>query len=140
MELPSGHKWARPDSRVIHFTSDGSLHMNLNECCTAVSQNLPIITIIMNNRVLGMVYQWQAAFYNKRYSSTTPERKTDFVRVAEGFGAKGFRASTPEEFEEVFRKALKENGPVWIECAISCEERVLPMIPSGGTIEDMIIG
>ncbi len=129
-----------PDSRVIHFTSDGSLHMNLNECCTAVSQNLPIITIIMNNRVLGMVYQWQAAFYNKRYSSTTPERKTDFVRVAEGFGAKGFRASTPEEFEEVFRKALKENGPVWIECAISCEERVLPMIPSGGTIEDMIIG
>ncbi|MGI6765976.1 MAG: biosynthetic-type acetolactate synthase large subunit [Lentihominibacter sp.] len=129
-----------PDKRVIHFTSDGSLHMNLNECCTAVSQNLPIITIIMNNMVLGMVYQWQTVFYNKRYSSTTPERKTDFVRLAEGFGAKGFRASTPEEFEEVFKKALKESGPVWIDCAISCEERVLPMIPSGGTIEDMIIG
>ncbi len=135
-----GAKIGCPDRRVIHFTGDGSFHMNLNECCTAVSQELPIITIILNNRVLGMVYQWQTVFYNKRYSSTTPERKTDFVRLAEGFGAKGFRASTPEEFEEVFKKALKEKGPVWIDCAISCEERVLPMIPSGGAIEDMIIG
>ena len=129
-----------PDKRVIHFTGDGSFHMNLNEACTAVSQELPIITVIMNNRVLGMVYQWQTAFYNKRYASTTPERKTNFPKLAEAFGAKGFSASTPQEFEEVFKKALKEKGPVWIDCAISREERVLPMIPGGGTVEDMIIG
>lgn len=129
-----------PDKRVIHFTGDGSFHMNLNEACTAVSEELPIITIIMNNRVLGMVYQWQTSFYGKRYSSTTPGRKTDFPKLAEAFGAKGFSASDPVEFEEVFKKALLEKGPVWIDCAIAADERVLPMIPGGGTIEDMIIG
>lgn len=129
-----------PEKRVIHFTGDGSFHMNLNEACTAVSQNLPIITIIMNNRVLGMVYQWQTSFYGKRYAATTPERKTNFPKLAEAFGAKGFSAGNPKEFEEVFKQALKEKGTVWIDCAISREERVLPMIPSGGAIEDMIIG
>lgn len=129
-----------PDKRVVHFTGDGSFHMNLNEACTAVSQNLPIITIIMNNKVLGMVYQWQSAFYGKRFASTTPERATDFVKLAEGFGVKGYRAETPEEFEAVFTEALKNEGPSWIECIIDREERVLPMIPSGGTVEDMIIG
>ena len=114
--------------------------MNLNEACTAVSQDLPIITVIMNNRVLGMVYQWQTSFYGKRYAATTQERKTNFPKLAEAFGAKGFSASNPAEFEEVFKKALQEKGPVWIDCAISREERVLPMIPGGGTIEDMIIG
>lgn len=129
-----------PDKRVVHFTGDGSFHMNLNEACTAVSQELPIITVIMNNKVLGMVYQWQTSFYGKRYAATTPERKTNFPKLAEAFGAKGFSASTPKEFEEVFRKALEEKGPVWIDCAIAREERVLPMIPGGGTVEDMIIG
>ena len=129
-----------PDKRVIHFTGDGSFHMNLNECCTAVSEKLPVITIIMNNKVLGMVYQWQTAFYGSRYSSTDPGRATNFPKLAEAFGAKGYSASTPQEFEEVFKKALQEDGPVWIDCAIAKNERVLPMIPSGGTIEDMIIG
>ena len=129
-----------PEKRVIHFTGDGSFHMNLNEACTAVSQDLPIITVIMNNRVLGMVYQWQTSFYGKRYAATTPERKTNFPKLAEAFGAKGFSASNPAEFEEVFKKALQEKGPVWTDCPISREERVLPMIPGGGTIEDMIIG
>ena len=129
-----------PDKRVIHFTGDGSFHMNLNECCTAVSEKLPVITIIMNNQVLGMVYQWQTAFYGSRYSSTDPGRATNFPKLADAFGAKGYSASTPQEFEEVFKKALQENGPVWIDCAIAKNERVLPMIPSGGTIEDMIIG
>lgn len=129
-----------PDKRVIHITGDGSFHMNLNECCTAVSENLPIITIIMNNRVLGMVYQWQTVFYGSRYSSTDPGRTTNFSKLAEAFGAKGFSAQTPSEFEEVFKKALKEEGPVWIDCSIAKNERVLPMIPAGGTIEDMIIG
>ena len=134
-----GAQMGNPDKRVIHFTGDGSFHMNLNEACTAVSNNLPIITIIMNNQVLGMVYQWQTIFYGKRYSNTTPERKTDFVKVAEGFGAKGYRATTPEEFDEAFKKALQADGPVWIDCVISREERVLPMIPGGKTVEDIII-
>ena len=114
--------------------------MNLNEACTAVSQELPIITIIMNNQVLGMVYQWQTSFYGKRYAATTPERKTNFPKLAEAFGAKGFSAANPQEFEEVFKKALKEKGPVWIDCALARDERVLPMIPAGGNVEDMIIG
>ncbi len=129
-----------PDRRVIHFTGDGSFHMNMNEACTAVSQKLPIITVIFDNRVLGMVYQWQTAFYGRRFSATTPDRQTDFVKVAEGFGAKGFKATTPEEFEKAFKEALKVDGPSWIACSIAAEERVLPMIPGGGTIEDMIIG
>lgn len=135
-----GAQIGNPDKRVIHFTGDGSFHMNLNEAATAVSQELPIITIIMNNRVLGMVYQWQTIFYGKRYSATTPDRKTDFPKLAEAFGAKGFSASNPAEFEDAFKKALQEKGPVWIDCAIATEERVLPMIPGGGTVEDMIIG
>lgn len=129
-----------PQKRVIHFTGDGSFHMNLAEACTAISNNLPIITVIMNNRVLGMVYQWQTTFYGKRYSSTTPERKTDFVKVIEGFGGKGYRATNPEEFEAAFKEALKSEGPVWIDCVISREERVLPMIPNGGTVNDIIVG
>ncbi len=129
-----------PEYRVVHITGDGSFHMNLNEACTAVSENLPIITVIMNNTVLGMVYQWQTAFYGKRYSATTPHRKTDFPKLIEAFGGKGFLATTPQEFEDAFRQALQESGPVWIECRISPDERVLPMIPGGGTLEDMIIG
>lgn len=129
-----------PEHRVVHITGDGSFHMNLNEACTAVSENLPIITVIMNNTVLGMVYQWQTIFYGKRYSATTPHRKTDFPKLIEAFGGKGFRATTPQEFKDAFDQALKESGPVWIECMISPDERVLPMIPGGGTLEDMIIG
>ena len=98
-----------------------------------------IITVIMNNRVLGMVYQWQTIFYDKRYSNTTPERKTDFVKLAEAFGAEGYRADTIEEFEAAMEKALKATGPVWIDCTISREERVLPMIPANKSVEDMII-
>jgi len=134
-----GAQMGHPKDRVIHITGDGSFHMNLNEACTAVSNNLPIITVILNNRVLGMVYQWQTIFYGERYSNTCPERKTDFVKVAEGFGAKGFRASNIEEFKEAFNKALGESGPVWIDCEINRDERVIPMIPGGKTVEDMII-
>lgn len=134
-----GAQFACPDNRVIHITGDGSFHMNLNEACTAVSNNLPIITIIMNNQVLGMVYQWQTAFYGKRFSNTTPERKTDFVKLIEAFGGTGYRAETPQQFAEAMDKALLDDGPVWIDCRISREERVLPMIPPGKSVENMII-
>ena len=134
-----GAQMGNPESRVIHFTGDGSFHMNLNEACTAVSYDLPIITIILDNKVLGMVYQWQTVFYNKHYSQTVLNRKTNYPKVAEGFGATGFECNTLEEFEEAFQKALQCKGPVWIACNIDKEERVLPMIPNGGTVEDMII-
>lgn len=133
-----GAKLANPDKRIVHMTGDGSFHMNLNEACTAVSYGLPIITVIFNNKVLGMVYQWQSQFYGQRYSATVPERKTDFVRLAEAFGAKGYAAATLQEFEECYRKALSETGPVWIDCAIDKDAKVLPMIPGGGTVDDMI--
>ena len=123
--------------RVIHFTGDGSFHMNLNEACTAVSYELPIITIIFNNQVLGMVRQWQTAFYGKRYSSTDPERKTDYVKLAEGFGAKGYRCETMAEFRAALAEALTNEGPSWIECRIDKDEKVLPMIPPGGTVQDI---
>lgn len=128
------------DIPVVHITGDGSFHMNLNEACTAVSYNLPVITVIMNNRVLGMVRQWQRCFYGRRFSATDPERKTDFARLAEAFGAKGYKASTIAEFRTALEDAKKQNGPVWIDCAIDKDERVLPMIPAGKTVADTIIG
>ena len=127
------------DARVVMLTGDGSFHMNLNEGCTAVSYDLPIITVIFNNQVLGMVRQWQTTFYEKRYSDTDPHRKTDFVKLAEAFGAKGYRASTPAEFKVAFTDAMKQQGPSWIDCRIGKDEKVLPMIPGGGTIEDIIM-
>ena len=124
---------------IIHITGDGSFHMNMNEACTAVSYELPIITVIMNNKVLGMVRQWQKTFYGKRYSSSEPERKTNYKVVAEGFGATGFKCENLAEFKEAFEKALTLKGPVWIECIIDREEPVLPMIPAGGSVDDIII-
>lgn len=127
------------DARVVMLTGDGSFHMNLNEACTAVSYDLPIITVILNNQVLGMVRQWQTTFYEKRYSDTDPHRKTDFVKLAEGFGAKGYRAATPAEFKAAFADAMKQKGPSWIDCRIGKDEKVLPMIPGGGTVNDIIM-
>lgn len=134
-----GAQVAFPERRVVHITGDGSFHMNLNEACTAVSYKLPIITVIFNNRVLGMVRQWQTCFYHKRYSQTDPERQTDFVKLIEAFGGKGYRATTLEEFREAFKKAQKDNCPVWIDCAIPKDEKVLPLIPAGKTVDDIII-
>ncbi len=131
-----GAQIANPDVPVVHFTSDGSLHMNMNELCTAVSYKVPVITVILNNAVLGMVRQWQGVFYGRRFSSSEPERVTDYVKVAEAFGAVGFRCTTPAEFEEAMKKAMTVDGPVWIECLIDREEKVLPMIPAGGTVHD----
>ena len=127
------------DARVVMLTGDGSFHMNLNEACTAVSYDLPIITVIFNNQVLGMVRQWQTTFYEKRYSDTDPHRKTDFVKLAEGFGAKGYRAATPAEFKAAFADAMKQKGPSWIDCRIGKDKKVLPMIPGGGTVNDIIM-
>ena len=133
-----GAKIAFPNRPVIHITGDGSFHMNMNECCTAVSYNIPVVTVIMNNSVLGMVRQWQTVFYNRRYSGSEPERVTDYVKVAEGFGAKGYRCENLEQFSKALEMAMKDNCPVWIECVIDREEKVLPMIPGGGTVDDVM--
>ena len=127
------------DQRVIMLTGDGSFHMNLNEACTAVSYGLPIITVIFNNQVLGMVRQWQTIFYEGRYANTDPHRRTDFVKLAEGFGAKGYRAANPAEFAAALADAMQQKGPTWIDCRIGKDERVLPMIPGGGDVEDIIM-
>ena len=134
-----GAQIAKPDRRVIHITGDGSFYMNLNEVATAVEYNFPIISIILNNSTLGMVRQWQTIFYGSRYSSTDINKKMDYIKVAEGFGAKGFRCETINEFENAFEEALKCKCPVWIECVIDKDLKVLPMIPSGGTIDDIIV-
>ena len=134
-----GAQVACPDKPVIHITGDGSFHMNMNEACTAVSYNLPVITIIFNNAVLGMVRQWQTAFYEKRYSSTDPHRKTDYVKVVEGFGGRGFRCTTLEELSAALDEALKRTGPVWIECVMDKDEKVLPMIPPGATVDAIVM-
>ncbi|NLV86035.1 MAG: biosynthetic-type acetolactate synthase large subunit [Clostridiales bacterium] len=128
-----------PNTTVFHITSDGSFHMNMNEACTAVSNNLPVITVILDNKVLGMVRQWQTSFYNKHYFATQPERKTDYIKVAEGFGARGYKAETRQEFEKALELAAAGEGPSWIVCPIDREERVLPMIPAGGTVRSAIL-
>ena len=133
-----GAKIAHPSVPVVHFTGDGSFHMNMNELCTAVSYNVPVITVIFNNSVLGMVRQWQGAFYQRRFSSSEPERVTNYVKVAEGFGGRGFHCETPEEFEAAMKEAMTIKGPVWIECIVDREEKVLPMIPGGKTVSDTI--
>ncbi|MBO5745209.1 MAG: biosynthetic-type acetolactate synthase large subunit [Clostridia bacterium] len=129
---------ASGDTTVL-ITGDGSFGMNLQEIATAVSYNIPIITVIMNNGVLGMVRQWQTLFFGKRYSNTVLGRQTDFVKLAEAFGAVGMRASTPEEFEKAFKEALELGRPVVIDAQIDKDEFVLPMLPPGGSIEDIIV-
>ena len=130
---------ANDRKRTVLFTGDGSFGMCLQELATAVSQNLPLLIVIFNNGVLGMVRQWQTLFFGKRYSNTVLERKTDFVKLAEAFGAEGYRVSSIEEFREVFRKALRANGPVVIDTPIGQDEFVLPMLPPGGSIDDIIV-
>ena len=124
--------------KTVLITGDGSFGMNLNELATAVSIGAPVTVVIFNNGVLGMVRQWQTLFFNKHYSSTTLNRKTDFVKLAEAFGAQGFYADTPETFTEVFRKAYATGEPCVIDCRIDPNEFVLPMLPPGGSIDDII--
>ncbi len=132
-----GAQVATGDPTVL-ITGDGSFGMNLNELATAVTYNIPLVIIIANNGVLGMVRQWQRLFFGKRFSNTVLERKTDFVKLAEAFGAVGYRATTVKEFESAFKKAIKTNGPVVIDTYIYKDEVVLPMLPPGGSVEDMI--
>ena len=124
--------------RSVLVTGDGSFGMNLNELATAVRYNIPIVILIMNNGVLGMVRQWQTLFYNKHYSNSVLERKTDFTAFAKSFGANGEAVTTPEELDEALSRAFRAEGPYIIDCKIDKDEFVLPMLPPGGSMDDII--
>ncbi len=133
-----GGQIGKPERTVIMFAGDGGFHMNLAELATMASYNVPVKMFIMNNTVLGMVRQWQKVFYGNRFADTDPHRKTDFVKVAEAFGVKGMRISTNDDIAKVVDEALAFDGPVLVDCVISPDSNVLPMIPPGGSADDTI--
>ncbi len=130
--------YAATGDPVVLITGDGSFGMNLNELATAVSYKIPVVIVLMNNGVLGMVRQWQTLFFEKRYSNTVLNRKTDFVKLAQAFGADGYLAETEVEFRRAFEAALAAKKPAVIDVRIDKDELVLPMLPPGGAIGDII--
>ena len=140
--LPSaiGAQMGKPDKTVFLFAGDGGIMMNCQEIATAANNNLPIKVIIMNNQVLGMVAQWQRMFYEGRLAHTSLKGHTDFVKLAEAMGATGLRVSKPEELEETLKKALEIPGPVFIDVLVPATEHVLPMVPPGARLDQIIMG
>lgn len=133
-----GAQVACKDAKVINIAGDGSFGMNCNEIATAVSNKLPIVMIIVNNNVLGMVRQWQDLFYQARYSETTLNRKTDFVKLAEAFGAKAFRVTKKEQLDDVLKEALESKETVLIDYVVDCDKKVFPMVAPGAAINQII--
>ncbi|MCI6676303.1 MAG: biosynthetic-type acetolactate synthase large subunit [Clostridiales bacterium] len=131
-----GAKMGCKDKTVINIAGDGCFRMNMNEIATATRYNIPIIQIVINNHVLGMVRQWQTLFYGKRYSHTILEDHVDFVKLAEAMGAKAYRVTTCEELEPAVREAIELNIPVVIECQIEKDDKVFPMVAPGASIEE----
>ncbi len=131
-----GAKVACPDKTVINVAGDGCFRMNMNEIATATRYNIPIIQVVVNNHVLGMVRQWQSLFYEKRYSHTILNDAVDFVKLAEAMGAEGIRVTKKEEFAPAFEKALALNKPVVIDCQIDCDEKVWPMVAPNAAIDE----
>lgn len=129
-----GAKMGCPDKTVINIAGDGCFRMNMNEIATAARYNIPIIEVVMNNHVLGMVRQWQTLFYGQRYSATVLNDGVDFVKLAEAMGATAYRATTKEEFSEIFEKALRCQGSVLIDCQIDSDDKVWPMVAPGAPI------
>ena len=134
-----GVKMAFPEKTVVNFTGDGSILMNIQELMTAVENKIPVINIILNNQFLGMVRQWQTFFYDKRYSSTDLSMQPDFVKLIESFGGKGFRVHTKEEFDKALEEAIACDTVTMIDVHVDRFENVLPMVPSGGTLYNMML-
>ena len=134
-----GAQAAFPKRQVIDISGDGSFQMNSQELATLVQYRLPVKIVILNNNFLGMVRQWQQLFFNKRYSQTCMELPIDFAKLAEAYGATGLQASKPEEVEAVIRKAFATKGPVIMEFKIAREENVLPMVPAGASLNEMVL-
>lgn len=130
-----GAKCGCPDKTVVNVGGDGCFRMNMNELITAARYQIPIIQVVVNNSVLGMVRQWQSLFYDKRYSNTTFTDNLDFSAIAKAMGAEGYLVKTPAEFEEAFKKALNAKGPVLIDCRIASDDMVFPMSAPGKPIE-----
>lgn len=131
-----GAKMGSRDKTVINIAGDGCFRMNMNEIATATRYNIPVVEVIVNNHVLGMVRQWQTLFYGKRYSQTILNDSVDFVKIAEAMGAKAYRVTQKEELEPVLREAISLNIPVVIDCQISCDDKVFPMVSPGAPIAD----
>ncbi len=131
-----GAQVAREDKQVVNIAGDGCFRMNMNEIATAARENIPIIQVVINNHVLGMVRQWQTLFYDHRYSNTVLNDGVDFVKVSEGMGATGYRVSSIEEFKDAFGKALEAKGPVVIDCQIDSDDKVWPMVAPGSPISE----
>jgi acetolactate synthase-1/2/3 large subunit len=134
-----GAKVGNPDKTVLHITGDGSFRMNFNELATEEHYKIPVITIIFNNSVLGMVRQWQNIIYNKHYSETILDRGPDFVKLAESFGLKGRRVINEQEFREALKEAINSNVGWVIDCVINKDEMVRPMVGAGSDITDFLI-
>ena len=134
-----GAQVARPDKQVVNIAGDGSFHMNCNELVTASKYNIPIIELIFNNNVLGMVRQWQRLFYSKRFSHTTLDRPTDYVKLADAFGIKAYVIEKKSQVKAVLEKAIKSKSPVLIDCRIDKDINVLPMVPAGKSVEEIIL-
>lgn len=131
-----GAKTGCPDKTVVNIAGDGCFRMNMNEIATAVRHNIPVIQVVVNNHVLGMVRQWQDLFYDERYSATVLRDAVDFVKLAEAMGAEGIRAESQEEFREAFARALTLNKPVVIDCQIDSDDKVWPMVAPGAAISE----
>ncbi len=134
-----GAQAAFPKRQVIAVCGDGGFQMNLQELATLVQNRLPVKIVILNNNFLGMVRQWQELFFEKRYSSTCLELPIDFIKLAEAYGAKGFQATKPDEVEKVIREGFKASGPVIMEFKVAREEKVLPMVPAGASLNEMVL-
>ena len=132
-----GAKFGRPDKTVVNIGGDGCFRMNMNEIATAARNHLPVIEIVINNHVLGMVRQWQTLFYGHRYSSTILDDQVDFVKVAEGLGAVGIRVTRKEEVGPAIEKAIALQTTVVIDCQIDCDDKVFPMVAAGAPLEDV---
>ena len=132
-----GAKTGRPDKTVINIAGDGCFRMNMNEIATAVRNQVPIIEVVVNNHVLGMVRQWQNLFYGQRYSATVLQDGVDFVKLAEAMGAIGIWATTEEEFKEALGRALKLGKPVLIDCQVDSDDKVWPMVAPGAAISEV---
>lgn len=134
-----GAQAAFPGRQVITICGDGGVQMNIQEMATLVQNKLPVKIVILNNNFLGMVRQWQELFFDKRYSQTCMELPIDFIKLAEAYGAKGFLATKPDDVESVIKQGFAENGPVIMEFKIAREEKVLPMVPAGASLNEMVL-
>ncbi|HCM92767.1 MAG TPA: acetolactate synthase large subunit, partial [Lachnospiraceae bacterium] len=131
-----GAKVGRPDKTVINIAGDGCFRMNMNELATASRYNIPIIEVVINNDVLGMVRQWQTLFYEGRYSNTVLTDKVDYQLVARGLGCEAIKVTKKDELKDAVKKALSLDKPVLLECVIDSDDKVFPMVPAGAPIEE----